>query len=88
MQVRTLIYTMGEEAEEFFSCFELQETAGSNYSALKNCFAKHFVKRHSPIYECALFNQRVQQQGETVDSFLLELHSLANTASMERSETK
>ena len=75
--VSTLIYAMGEEAEEIFSSFELQEADSSNYSRVKDYFAKHFVKRHNPIYERARFNQRLQQQGETVDSFLTALHSLA-----------
>ena len=50
VQVSTLIYAMGEEAEEIFSSFELRETDGSNYSTVKDCFAKHFVKRHNPIH--------------------------------------
>ena len=36
-----------------------------------------FVKQCNPIYERAHFNQRSQQEGETVDAFVSALHTLA-----------
>lgn len=77
VQVSTLIYAMGEEAEDILASFELNEADRSKYDNVKKSFEDHFVKRHNPIFERARFNQRMQQQGETVDSFVTALHSLA-----------
>ena len=77
VQVSTLIYAMGEEAEDILSSFELNEADRSKYDTVKKSFEDHFAKRHNPIFERARFNQRMQQQGETVDSFVTALHSLA-----------
>ena len=44
---------------------------------VKQCFQDHFVQCQNPVYERARFNQQTQQPGETVDSFITALHSLA-----------
>ena len=36
----------------------------------------HFVKRRNVIFEHAKFNRRVQQEGEPVDDFIIDLYSL------------
>ena len=70
VQVSTLIYAMGNQAEDIFASFGLSEDDRSNFTTVQERFTKHFVKQRNPIYERARFNQRVQQQGETVDSFV------------------
>ena len=37
---------------------------------------QHFVNKRNVIFECDKFNSRVQQQGESVDSFITLLHCL------------
>ena len=48
-----------------------------SYNTVQNRFTKHFVKRRNPAYKHARFNQRLQPQGETVDSFVTALPTLA-----------
>ena len=36
----------------------------------------YFVKRRNPIFEWAKFNQRKQEEGEPIDSFITALHCL------------
>ena len=71
-----LLYGRGSRTIFIYS-FELQEEDSSNYATMKDCFTHHFIKLHNPIYEHTSFNQRVQQQGATVDSFVTAFHSLA-----------
>lgn len=77
IQVSALIYAMGEKAEEILDSCELSEADAMKYDAVTKCFQDHFIQRHNPIFERAKFNQRTQQQGESVDSFVTALHSLA-----------
>ena len=68
---------MGEQAEDIFTSFGLSDEQSKQYSVVKKHFQDHFVQRRNPVYERARFNQRTQQPGETVDSFVTALHSLA-----------
>ena len=45
---------------------------------MKAKFDNHFEPQRNVIYERARFNQRRQQEGETVDNFITDLHSLAD----------
>lgn len=38
---------------------------------------EHFIGKHNVIYERARFNSRYQQQGETVENFITDVHKLA-----------
>lgn len=76
-QVNTLIYSMGDEAEDILNASTLTEEEKLNYSAVKDCFETHFVGRHNIIFERARFNMRKQEQGETTDSFITAVHKLA-----------
>ena len=76
IQVSTLIHVMGEEAEDILANFKLSEVNRCKYDIVKRSFEDHFVKWHNPIFERARFNQHMQKQGETVDSFVTSLHSL------------
>ena len=75
-QVNTLIYTMGDEADDILSSFHLTEEEMGKYSAVKKAFENHFIKKRTPIFERAKFNQRTQEEGESVDSFVTSLHTL------------
>lgn len=76
-QVNTLIYTMGDEAEDIITSLQLTEEEASQYNTVKNKLDAHFVVRRNVIFERAKFNQRQQEQGETVDSFITSLHCLS-----------
>ena len=80
-QVNTLIYTMGESADDILSSMGLSDEEKSNYDAVKGKFTAHFVKGINVIYERAKFNRRTQQEGETVDQFVTALHKSAEYCS-------
>ncbi|XDV25073.1 hypothetical protein PO909_029054 [Leuciscus waleckii] len=76
-QVNTLIYTMGDEAEDIVTSLRMTEEEASVYNTVKEKLERHFVVRRNIIFERAKFNQRQQEQGETVDSFITALHCLS-----------
>ena len=76
-QVNTLIYTMGENADEIFQSFEMSDDDKKDYKKVKEKFDSHFIPRKNVVYERAVFNKRKQEEGETVDMFVTSLYSLA-----------
>ena len=78
-QVNTLIYSMGDQAEDILLSFRLSEEEAKKYSTIVENFQQYFVKRKNVIYERSKFNQRIQKLDETVDSFVTDLYRLART---------
>lgn len=74
-QINTLIYTMGEEADDILLSFDAEIT--HNYDAVTAAFTKYFKPRRNIIYERANFNSRLQNDGEPVEEFITELYRLA-----------
>ena len=74
-QVNTLIYSMGDLADDILRSFGLSAEQ-QTYDAVKKKFEDHFVKRRNVIFERARFNQRRQEDGETAASFITALYSL------------
>ena len=76
-QVSNLIYCMGDEADDILRSFGLSADDSKKYSVVKGKFESHFVPRRNVIFERAKFNQRRQEDGETVDAFITDLYRLA-----------
>lgn len=76
-QVNTLIYCMGDEADDILRGLDLTEVQRQQYEPVKNAFDKYFVPKKNVIYERAKFNRRVQSATESVDSFITALYALA-----------
>ena len=76
-QVNTLVYSMGAKAEDIFQSFNLLDEDSKVYKTVKVKFMSHFIKRWNTIFEWAKFNRRVQQEGESVDDFIIDVYSLA-----------
>ena len=74
VQVSTLIYAMGDQADDILRSFALPEEDRKNYEMVKAKFDNHFVHRRN---ERARFNRRRQEEGESVDSFITALYTLA-----------
>ena len=76
VQINTLIYSMGDQADDILRSFALSEEDRKVYATVKEKFDGHFVQRRNVIYEQAKFNRRRQQVGEPVESFITVLYSL------------
>ena len=70
MQVNTLIYAMGDDADDILRSFRLSTSDSKKYDTVKAKFDAHFVKRRKVTYERAKFNLHRQGDGESVDSFI------------------
>ena len=81
VQVNTLLYSMGDEADDVLRSFALSEADQKKYSEVKGRFDQHFVKKRNVIFERAKFNMRKQEEGESVDSFVTDLYALAEHCS-------
>ena len=56
-QVNTLIYSMGDQAEDILLSFRLTEEEAKKYLTVVENFQQYFVKRKNVIYERSKFNQ-------------------------------
>ena len=72
-QVNTLIYCMGDKADDILRSFKLSADDSKKYSVVNEKFEGHFVKRRNVIFERAKFNSRKQDAGESVDTFITAL---------------
>ena len=77
MQVSTLIYSMGDKAKDLLESFNLKEDEVKEYKTVKAKFEEYFNKRCNTIYERARFNRRKQEDNETVEELIADLHRLA-----------
>ena len=80
VQVNTLIYTMGDEADDILCSFTLTEEDARVYATVKGKFESHFVKRRNVIFERAKFNMRKQEEKEPVDAFITDLYVFPSRA--------
>ncbi len=76
-QVNTFMYAAGEDAEEILYVLSLTEEEKRSYAAVTEAFNKHCVSKRNIIFERARFNKRNQEPGESVESFITAVHSLA-----------
>ena len=81
VQVNTLLYAMGDDADDILRSFQLSTADQKKYSEVKGRFDQHFVKKRNVIFERARFNRRKQEEGETVDAFITDLYALAEHCS-------
>ena len=80
-QIDSLIYTMGEQAEDIFASFNMSSTDADakDYDKVCERFTNHFVVKHNVIFERSKFNRRIQGPNEPVNTFITSLHTLAET---------
>ena len=76
-QVNTLIYCMGDRADDILRSFQLSTEDEKKYDVVCQKFNGHFVTRKNVIYERAKFNSRRQEPDEPVEAFITSLYTLA-----------
>ena len=59
-QINTLIYCMGDAADDILTSLRLSDEERKVYDTIKTKLEAHFVKKRNVIFECAKFNSRVQ----------------------------
>ena len=59
-QVSTLLYCLGEDAEEVLDTTRISDEDRKKYQKAVDAFDKHFKVKKNMIYERARFNQRSQ----------------------------
>ena len=76
-QVNTLVYLMGDKADDILQSFNLTEADRKKYSTMKDKFERYFVKHRNTIFERAKFNKRKQEDNESVNEFITDVYCLA-----------
>ena len=64
VQVNTLIYAMGDQADDVLRSFTLTEEDQNMYAIVKGKFDNHFIQRRNVIFKRAKFNRRRQEENE------------------------
>lgn len=89
VQVNTLLYAMGKEAEAIYESFVYDQIQRAedwdgeevdpemNYDIVINKFHEHFVPKRNVIHERACFHRRSQKPDESVEAFIRSLYELA-----------
>ena len=75
-QVSTLLYCMGEEAEEVLLSTRINEAERKVYATVLEKLDSYFKVRKNVIFERARFNRRHQQDGESAEQYIMELFKL------------
>ena len=76
-QVNTLLYCMGREAGDIFHSFHLSNAQQKQIKSVTEKFKNYFVVSRYVIFERSKFNMRNQEEGESVDTLITVLHTLA-----------
>ena len=80
-QVSTLLYCLGEEANDVLTSTSISEEDRKKYGKVMEKLDAHFDVRKNIIFERARFNQRNQIDGKTAEEYITVLYSLpANSA--------
>lgn len=79
VQIYTLLYSMGKEAEQVYQTFTFREGEREDYDNVTRKLDDYFVPKVNVIHERARFHMRVQRPGEMAEEYIRSLHELANT---------
>ena len=76
-QVNSLLYAMGDAADDVLAVLPLTDADKKKYEAVKSAFELDYIGKHNIIFERAQFNNRRQLDGETVEAYITTVHKLA-----------
>ena len=78
-QVNTLLYCLGEEAEDVLTSTNITEDDKEKYNPVMAKFDEFFQVRKNVIFERARFNRRNQHEGESIEQYISQLYSLSES---------
>ena len=76
-QVSTLLYCLGEEADDVLTSTNITGDSRKKFADVLEKFNEFFKVRKNVIFERARFNQRCQGETETAEQFITSLYNLA-----------
>ena len=76
-QVSTLLYCLGEEADDVLTSTNITGDSRKKFADVLEKFNEFFEVRKNVIFERARFNQRCQGETETAEQFITSLYNLA-----------
>ncbi|CAL1594813.1 unnamed protein product [Knipowitschia caucasica] len=83
VQVNSLLYSMGRDAEPIYGSFvfpaatEAMPHPEYDFNLVIQKFDEHFVPKRNVIHDRACFHKRSQRAGEAVEAFVRSLYELA-----------
>ena len=86
-QVNTLVYCMGNAADDILCSLGLSDDEKKVYEMVKTKLRNHFIKWRNVVFKCCKFNQR-KQEGKSVNSFITLYMDSWNTAIIELFKAK
>ena len=78
-RISTLLYCLGEEADDVLSSTNISTEDVKKYNGVIGKFDEYFKVRKNVIYERARFNRRDQLEGETAEEYITTLYALVKT---------
>ena len=77
--MNTLLYCLGEQAEDIFASFNLIEVDEKKFDVVIGRFNQFFIVKKNVIFERALSNKKKQAPSETAKDFITALFKLSET---------
>lgn len=87
-QVNSLVYTMGDKADDILCTLGLSDEDKKIYKPVKEAFDKYLICKHNVIYERCRFNKRSLEPGESAGLFISAVYNWQNTAIMVKCRKK
>ena len=78
--MKTLLYCLGERAEDIFASFNLSEADAKKFNVVIERFNQFFIVKKNVIFERAQFNRRKQAPSEMANDFITTLFKLSETS--------
>lgn len=88
VKVNTFLNAAGTEAIEVFDTFNLTVVQRNTYNDVLASFEAFCAPRKNTVYERYKFHQRNQREGETFDTFLIDIKRLVRTCEFGENENE
>lgn len=76
IKIGVFLNIIGQDAVEVFDTFGLSDAQKASYVAVIKAFSDFCTPKKNTVYERFMFYQRKQKEGESFDSFLMEIKML------------